>query len=167
MHISFDTAYMGETEARGIMALLAALFPFPSSSASSIAPDSTPVSQPKTVALTPGVELEKVAISQPEIAPEAIKRARKPRGAATNTSPDPATPPSPVKVDVADNATAKTVTADELRSHLNGYIARHSMEEALVQLESFGCRRVSEALNLEPAKLNALATVLMNGATNG
>jgi hypothetical protein len=54
----------------------------------------------------------------------------------------------------------RTVSADELRSLLNGYIAKHSMEEAIGQLKAFGCNRVTEALALEPVKLNALAEAL-------
>ena len=54
----------------------------------------------------------------------------------------------------------RTVSADELRSLLNGYIAKHSMEEAIGQLKAFGCKRVTEALALEPVKLNALAEAL-------
>ena len=57
-------------------------------------------------------------------------------------------------------ATTGTVSADELRALLNGYIAKHSMEEAIGQLKTFGCNRVTEALALEPAKLNALAEAL-------
>ena len=52
---------------------------------------------------------------------------------------------------------AKPITADELRASLNAYIAKHSMEEAIAILKSFGCGRVSEALALDPAKLAELA----------
>jgi hypothetical protein len=43
---------------------------------------------------------------------------------------------------------------------LNGYIAKHSMEEAIGQLKTFGCNRVTEALALKPAMLSALAEAL-------
>jgi hypothetical protein len=52
------------------------------------------------------------------------------------------------------------VSADELRALLNGYIAKHSMEEAIGQLQHFGCNRVTEALTLDPIDLAALAGAL-------
>jgi hypothetical protein len=57
-------------------------------------------------------------------------------------------------------ATAKPLTAEELRALLNGYIARHSMEEAIGRLREFGCSRVTEALALAPGKLAVLAEAL-------
>ena len=54
----------------------------------------------------------------------------------------------------------KIISAEELRSLLNAFISKHSMEEAIEKLRSFGCNRVTEALALEPAKLNELAAVL-------
>ena len=57
-------------------------------------------------------------------------------------------------------ATNKPIDAETLRSLLNGYIARHSMEDAIGQLKAFGCNRVTEALSLEPEKLNQLAEAL-------
>lgn len=59
-----------------------------------------------------------------------------------------------------DTPSAKTVTADGLRALLNGYISRHSMDDAIKILKSFNCNRVTEALSLEAAKLHELATVL-------
>ena len=59
----------------------------------------------------------------------------------------------------AQLATGK-IDADQLRALLNGYIARHSMEEAIEKLRAFGCNRVTEALALESAKLNELAATL-------
>ena len=54
----------------------------------------------------------------------------------------------------------KPISAEDLRSLLNAFISKHSMEEAIEKLRSFGCNRVTEALALEPAKLNELAAVL-------
>ena len=54
----------------------------------------------------------------------------------------------------------KPITADELRTLLNAYIAKHSMEDAIGQLKAYGCNRVSEALTLVPAELNGLAEAL-------
>jgi len=52
------------------------------------------------------------------------------------------------------------IDADQLRGLLNGYIARHSMEDAIEKLRAFGCNRVTEALALESDKLNELAATL-------
>ena len=52
------------------------------------------------------------------------------------------------------------VSADELRALLNGYIAKHSMEEAIGQLQRFGCNRVTEALALDSIELAALTGAL-------
>jgi len=57
-------------------------------------------------------------------------------------------------------ASSPTVTADELRGLLNGYIAKHSMEAAIAVLQSFDCNRVTEALSLAPEQLRALADKL-------
>ncbi|HUD75659.1 MAG TPA: hypothetical protein VMQ76_11350 [Terracidiphilus sp.] len=66
------------------------------------------------------------------------------------------TGPTPLRV----LAPTENERADELRALLNGYIAKHSMEEAIGQLKTFGCNRVTEALALKPAMLSALAEAL-------
>ena len=60
----------------------------------------------------------------------------------------------------APAAQAKPISADELRSLFNAYISKNSMEAAIAILQSFNCNRVTEALALEPAKLNELAAKL-------
>ena len=55
---------------------------------------------------------------------------------------------------------AKPISADDLRSLLNSYIKKHGMDEAIAQLKRFGCNRVTEALALDPVKLNELASAL-------
>ena len=55
---------------------------------------------------------------------------------------------------------ATKIDADQLRGLLNGYIARHSMEDAIEKLRAFGCNRVTEALALESDKLSQLAATL-------
>lgn len=75
--------------------------------------------------------------------------------AVTAPTPEASTPAS------APNGAAEPITAEKLRALLNGYIARHSMEDAIGQLKSFGCNRVTEALALEPAKLSGLAAALL------
>ena len=81
--------------------------------------------------------------------PEILQPATQPT-TTTQTATEPTT----------TSATAKPLTAEELRALLNGYIARHSMEEAIGKLREFGCNRVTEALALEPVKLNVLAEAL-------
>lgn len=56
--------------------------------------------------------------------------------------------------------TTKPIDADTLRSLLNSHIQKHSMEETIAILQSFGCNRVTEALALEPTKLAELASKL-------
>ena len=94
--------------------------------------------------------------------------------ASTQAAPADPTPASAVQTAAASVTTqsvtaptatvlapeVRTVSADELRALLNGYIAKHSMEEAIGQLKTFGCNRVTEALALKPAMLSALAEAL-------
>jgi hypothetical protein len=54
----------------------------------------------------------------------------------------------------------QVVSADELRSLLNGYIAKHSMEDAIGKLKAFNCNRVTEALSLPVDQLSQLAEAL-------
>jgi hypothetical protein len=82
---------------------------------------------------------------------------------ASPADPTPASAVQTAEVSVTtQSATASksTVSADELRGLLNGYIAKHSMEEAIGRLKAFGCNRVTEALALESGALNALAEAL-------
>lgn len=74
----------------------------------------------------------------------------------------PAVTEAPASTAVAETKASenKAVDAEELRFLLNGYIAKHSMEEAIGQLQTFGCNRVTEALALDPVKLNGLAEAL-------
>lgn len=82
-----------------------------------------------------------------------------PASQAPTSQPDPA--PAAVAENPAPQVEAqKPLTAEELRTLLNGYISRHSMEDAIEKLKGYGCNRVSEALTLEPAKLAELAAVL-------
>ena len=114
-----------------------------------------------------------------EIAADEAAAAKAAQGLTTQTAPTPstqATPADPTNASAVPNAAAsgttqsataqpstapaKPVDAETLRSLLNGYIARHSMEDAISQLKAFGCNRVTEALSLEPEKLNQLAEAL-------
>lgn len=60
----------------------------------------------------------------------------------------------------AGTESPKPITADDFRTLLNGFIQRHSMEEAIGQLKAYDCNRVSEALALDPAKLRELVAAL-------
>ena len=169
MNFNFDTASMSKTEAAAVIALLSVLFPQPGQ-----AQELVPVSDPPSAA-TP--TLQPSPNSQPIF--EVAKRGRRtkaqieadaataanptqgdvPTAAAESTVTESAktTDASPM---VATNGQAKTISADELRGLLNGYIQRHSMDEAIGKLKSFECNRVTEALDLEPAKLSELAEAL-------
>ena len=57
-------------------------------------------------------------------------------------------------------STHEPPSADDLRALLNGYITRHSMEDAIGVLRSFACNRVTEALALPPETLIQLAASL-------
>ena len=118
------------------------------------------------------------APAQPEPTPITSKRTRRTKAemeaAKAQAAPADPTPASAVQTAAASVTTqsvtaptatvlapeVRTVSADELRSLLNGYIAKHSMGEAIGQLKAFGCNRVTEALALEPVKLKALAEAL-------
>lgn len=88
-------------------------------------------------------------------APASVSVAPAATQAAAASTPEVSTP-APVS-----NGAAEPITAEKLRALLNGYIARHSMEDAIGQLKSFGCNRVTEALALESAKLSGLAAALL------
>jgi hypothetical protein len=84
---------------------------------------------------------------------EADEAAAKQASAVTDVPASTAAPETKtVEIEIVD--------ADKLRFLLNGYIAKHSMEEAIGQLQTFGCNRVTEALALDPVKLNDLAGAL-------
>lgn len=153
MNITFDSANIGQSEARALIAFLNALHQ------TAQPPVSTPALPP-----APGPQL--VETTQPQTQPEpepAARRGRKPRAEATpepaQEIPSEASQPSDVEAGSPTSA-AKTVSADELRALLNNYIQKHSMEDAIAKLRSFGCNRVTEALALGPDKLNELAAAL-------
>ena len=179
MNIQIDTASLTKTEAQALAAFLSVFWsfanPVPAGQTQQPTAQSTaPPSQPVTVVtdnptLAPVVETasaepastgkrtrrtkaEMAADRPPTVGDElaAQEAARKAAADAARTAQDAAAP----------NGAPKSISADELRSLLNVYIARHSMEEAIGQLKTFGCNRVSEALGLEAAKLGQLAAAL-------
>jgi hypothetical protein len=79
--------------------------------------------------------------------------------AVTNAAASATTQSATAQVSTAP-ANDKPITADELRALLNGYISKHSMDEAIGKLREFGCNRVTDALSLDPVKLGELAEAL-------
>lgn len=170
MNIQFDTNSTNAVEVRGLIALLSALFPSVNGHAQSDAPSTLTERLKASLALedtqAPGPVLVEPSI-QPSAVTEATKRTRRTReqiaadeAAKQAAVAEPHTTPTAEVPTQQVNGVLKTISADELRALLNGYIARHSMEEAIDKLKSFGCNRVTEALALESAKLNELAATL-------
>ena len=134
----------------------------PTSPSAPAQPEPTPITSKRTRRTKAQIEADEAAEKGSAVA------------AAAQTAPSDPTPASAVQTAAASVTTqsvtaptatvlapeVRTVSADELRSLLNGYIAKHSMEEAIGQLKAFGCNRVTEALALEPVKLKALAEAL-------
>lgn len=168
MHIHFDTVSTNEVETRALIALLSALLPSVNGHVQPSVPSTLNEQLKVSLALadtqTPGPVLV-----EPAAAVEPAKRTRRTReqiaadeaqqrAVVALASGVPVTEVSATAQHV--NGSLKVISADELRALLNGYIARHSMEEAIDKLKSFGCNRVTEALALESAKLNELAATL-------
>ena len=169
MNIQFDTASLNPTEAQAIIALLSVLYGQPSEQPAPAPPNlneqikvsveqlsTGPVLvEPTTEATTKRTRRTKEQIAADQAAAAAAPPTVGDQLAAAEAArkAEAAQPARPV------NGTAK-IDADQLRTLLNGYIARHSMEEAIEKLRAFGCNRVTEALALESAKLNELAATL-------
>jgi len=183
MNFNFDTASMNPTEAQAVIALLSVLFPQPvKSSQFSAAPTLA-----EAIIAADGdspfiVAAVTAAAPQPEPSPEPVRRGRRTKAqieadaaaaanptqaAAAGAEPQATTESAKTTAadkgsagaspSVATNGAIKVVSADELRTLLNAYIQKHSMEEAITVLKTFNCNRVTEALSLDPAKLNELA----------
>lgn len=177
MNLNFDTATLTQTEAQAAILLLSTLFP------SAAIPSTLERSQP------PQTAAEHVAASAPASGPTLVQPdptpipARKRRtkaemeaaaqdaladptqgsdaaAAAASGTTQPATASSPTAPAGEATQAAKSISADELRALLNGYIKKHTMEAAIAILKEFGCNRVTEALALDPIKLNELASKL-------
>lgn len=157
MNITFDTSSTGPREAKALIVFLSALLPdshIQITGVSAQAPlstsDPTPPTGPTPV---PAASSSEPEASSPESTPAKGRRRTK----AEQGHPEEA---EAILQEAGPVATAKPTIADELRALLNGYIQKHSMEDAIAILKEFGCNRVSEALTLEPAKLSALAEKL-------
>ncbi len=182
MNVQFDTSALTKVEAQGIIVLLTTLFPVSSSQPvssspavpSAVQPDSTPAPTPSTgpVLVSPTVQ---PSADQPtttrrrrtkaEMAADALlaKTGHAPAAeaeaqrVAEEGHPEEA---EAILQEAGVAVTAKPISADDLRSLLNSYIKKHGMDEAIAQLKRFGCNRVTEALALDPIKLNELAAAL-------
>ena len=174
MIIQFDEN-VTQPQAQGIILLLQSLYPTlnnsqPVNSLALRPSDTTPAEQTNPVQAT---------TSGPTLVPsdsEAPRRTRRTKAqieadeaaakaqATTLAGPGPVSAPT---LQTAIESTAepvptpsKPVTGDDLRTLLNAFIAKHSMEDALALLQEFKCNRVSEALSLEPATLAKLVEKL-------
>jgi hypothetical protein len=173
MNIQFETSSLEQNEAQGLILLLSTLFPSPNSQpVSSPAPqapvtlqtaiDSTTDGQQQTETRSGGPTL----VGQPTEAPTRKRRTKAEIAAdevaakgqaALITAEAEQGAIEETRAILAEAAAPKPISADELRSLLNAYIASHSMEEAIAILQAFGCGRVTEALALPVDKLNELA----------
>ena len=189
MNIQFETSQIGQAEAQGLVSLLSSLFPTataglvpnglipqppaPKNEEEAIfgAPIRITPASSVPVQAEPAEPTSPSAPVQSEPTPITTKRTRrtkaemeaaaKPQAAPADPTPASAAQTAEVSVTTQSATASKsTVSADELRALLNAYIAKHSIEEAISQLKAFGCNRVTEALSLDPEKLNELAEVL-------
>lgn len=181
MNIQFDSASLTKTEAQGLIVLLSTLFgqtsqpnlsaPAPATlneqlKASLEQTEPTSVSsgpvlvEPTTEATTKRTRRTKEQIAADEAAKAAAPPTVGDQLAAAEAARKAAAGPGSAAANQAAQSANGKIDADQLRALLNGYIARHSMEEAIEKLRAFGCNRVTEALALESVKLNELAATL-------
>jgi len=161
MNIQFDSS-ISQPEAQGIILLLQSLFP--STAASTPVNSLTPQLSDPPLTLSAGptlVQSEAPATDQP-------KRTRRTKAeiaadeAAAKSAADTSLGATQAEVTAQREAMttateAKPITKEELTALVNGYISRHSMEDAIATLRDFGCSRINEALAMDPAKLADLA----------
>ena len=175
MNIQFDSE-ISKSEAQGIILLLQSLYPA-LNNFNPVSPSVPPVTLQTAIDSTtdaPGLPAEQTTQAGPSLVQEPPTRKRRTKAEIAADEAAKAEPTPAVAVSVESQATAESakatsaspsadrapISADELRSGLNSYIARHSMEEAIAILQTFGCNRVSEALALDPQKLNSLVEKL-------
>ena len=173
MHIQFETSTLTPDETLGLIAFLETLLPVneqynqavpgphipaPSPTTEKQAIFGVPVQATPTDAPTPSAE--------PTPIDEAPKRKRRTKAeieadeaAAAKAAAAPAEPTLQTAIE-STTESPKPITKEILTELTNGYIARHSMEEALAILKTTGCQRLSEAMAMEPAKLAELAEKL-------
>jgi hypothetical protein len=178
MNIQLDTKHITPDEARGLIAFLTTLLPVNSENNLTPQTPEAPTLQTAIDSTTEAAELGPAAADPvpPATTEHLAKRTRRTKeqiaaDEAAKADRPPTTGDQLAAAEaarkeaasqqavVAPNGSTK-IDADQLRGLLNGYIARHSMEEAIEKLRAFGCNRVTEALALESAKLNELAATL-------
>jgi hypothetical protein len=178
VNINFDPSTTSQAEIKGLIAFLSALLPNSQISVTTEVPAQVQASHPSAngpVLVPAPIDQSAQPTQSDQLSPsssptEPTRRGRRSRAeiaadeaakAASTSAPPADTSTQPVaEASIAPNGAVKTVSADELRSLLNAFIQKHSMEEAIKKLESFGCNRVTEALSLDPVKLNELAASL-------
>jgi hypothetical protein len=187
MQINLDTSIVKPSEIRGLIAFLTTLLPVNSENnltpqtpeapttlreqieasveqtatgSRPVAPSTESTSGPILVEPTTEHPAKRTRRTKEQIAAdEAAKADRSPTVGDQLAAAEAARKATADQAAQATNGSTK-IDADQLRGLLNGYIARHSMEEAIEKLRAFGCNRVTEALALESAKLNELAATL-------
>jgi hypothetical protein len=178
MNIQFDSN-ISQSEAQGIILLLQSLFPSlnnsqPVNSAQTQLSDPAPAPTPapatealqQTETRTGGPTLVQ---SDPTAATELTTRKRRTKAeiaadeaqAKAQAALDAGTPIAEApEAQPATEPTITPITKEELTSLANGFIQRHSMEDAFAAINAFGCSRINEAMALPPEKLAALAEKL-------
>ena len=169
MNINFDTASLKREEAHALIAYLSDFFAL-STPGQNIAP--APTTEEQAIfgvphQSTPADAPQAQSTTGPTLVPETTTRKRRTKAeiAADEAATKAAAEAAPVTTEAAPIATPSALpttklSADELRTLLNAYIAKYSMEKALEVLGAFECSRVSEALELEPVKFSALVAAL-------
>ena len=173
MNIQFDSASLTKTEAQGLIVLLSALY-----SGQIETHTAAPVPAPTNIheQLKAGVDQTPaepvpagLVLVEPVTGP-AVKRTRRTKAqiaadeaARTPTVGDQLAAAEAARkatAEAAVNGAAEVVSENELRSLLNGYIQKHSMEEAIEKMRAFDCNRVTEAMALDAGKLHELVAAL-------
>jgi hypothetical protein len=167
MNIQFDSN-ISQSEAQGIILLLQSLFPSlnnsqPVNSPQAHLPDPAPAEQtthtqsgpslvqPESETSSKRTRRTKAQIEADEAAAKQANGAGPAAEPTLQTAIESTTEPGP---------TITPITKEELTSLANGFIQRHSMEDAFAAINAFGCSRINEAMALPPEKLAALAEKL-------
>ena len=178
MIVTFDTSSATPNEGRSLIALLSTLYgqnqPTTNPTPAPPTPDPVQISAASPQPVEDNVQsiaepAKRTRRTKAEIAAdEAAAKVNPTQGAAADPGPaaqlaEPQASEASAKTtdaNLSGSAETKAVSADELRGLLSNFITRHSMDDAIGKLKAFGCNRVTEAINLEPVKLSALAAEL-------
>ena len=174
MIIQFDEN-VTQPQAQGIILLLQSLYPTIVSShpVNSLTPAASPRNEEEAIFGTTTQTPPSDAPTPINDQPKRTRRTKAEIAAATGAADadeaaakQASTPAAEVTLQTAIESTtepqptAKPITKEELTALVNGYISRHSMEDAIATLRDFGCSRINEALAMDPAKLADLAEKL-------